>query len=85
MHACGRRRDRGGMTARRLLRRNDSAAPPLLPMFLAAMLVMVGAVVVVGRTGSDWADVGAVALLFATLGLLVAAILRRLRDDDPPS
>jgi hypothetical protein len=66
-------RDRAGM----------SAAPPLLPLFLVAMLAMVGAVVVVGRTDSGWADVGAVALLFVTLGFLLAAILPRLRDDDP--
>jgi hypothetical protein len=66
-----RRRDRGGM----------SSAPPLLPMFLAATLAMVGAIVVVGRTDSGWADVGAVALLLVTLGLVLAAILRRLRDD----
>jgi hypothetical protein len=64
-------RDRGHM----------SAAPPLLPMFVVAMLAMVGAVVVVGKTDSGWADVGAVALLLVTLGLLMAAILRRLRDD----
>lgn len=67
-------RDRGGM----------SAAPPLLPGFLVAMLAIVGAVVVVGKTDSGWADAGAIALLLATLGLLVAAILRRLDDDDPP-
>lgn len=50
-------------------------------MFLAATLAMVGAIVVVGRTDSGWADVGAVALLLVTLGLVLAAILRRLRDD----
>jgi hypothetical protein len=64
-------RDRGRMPA----------APPLLPLFLVAMLAMVGAVVVVGKTDSAWADVGAVTLLLVTLGLLLAAILRRLRDD----
>jgi hypothetical protein len=67
--ACGR--DRMGM----------SAAPPLLPMFVLAMLAMVGAVVVVGQTDSGWADVGAVALLLVTLGLVLRAILSRLSDD----
>jgi hypothetical protein len=57
-----------------------SAAPPLLLLFLAAVLAMVGAVLVVGRTDSGWADVGAVALLLVTLGLVLRAILRRLTD-----
>jgi hypothetical protein len=57
----------------------DSAAPWLLPSFIAAVLAMVGAVVVIGRTGSDWADVGAIALLLVLTGLLGAMIARRLR------
>jgi uncharacterized membrane protein len=58
-----------------------SAVPPLLLTFLAATLAIVGAVVVVGRTDSGWADAGAIVLLLATLGLMLVAILRRLGDD----
>jgi hypothetical protein len=61
----------------------DSAAPRLLLGFCAGTLTMVGAVVAIGRTDSDWADVGAAALLLGMLALLMAAIWRQLRDDEP--
>jgi hypothetical protein len=64
-------------------RRRDPSTPILLPGFVVAMLAVVGAVVVIGRTGSDLADVGAVALLFLTAGLVLVAISRRL--DEGPS
>jgi hypothetical protein len=66
-----------------LPRRQDAAAPGLLLTFLAATLTMVGAVVVIGRTDSDWADAGAVVLMLVIVALLMAAIRRQLRDDEP--
>ena len=65
---------------RRLPHMEDSAAPVLLPAFLAATLAVVAAVVLIGQTDSDWADVGAVALLLGTLGMLLGAFLHVLRD-----
>src|SRR5829696_1258851 len=72
------------MNIRRLLTRSDDAATPvLLPILLAATLAMVGAVAIIGLTDSDWADVGAVALLLGTVGLVLGAIRRQLRDGEP--
>jgi hypothetical protein len=67
----------------RLDRRRDEATPILLPSFFIAMLAVVAAVVVVGRTGSDLADIGAVALLLLTAGLVLRAITRRLGEGPP--
>jgi predicted ATP-grasp superfamily ATP-dependent carboligase len=59
----------------------DSVAPVLLPLLMAATLAVVGAVVLIGQTDSDWADVGAIALLLGTLGIVLGSLLRRLRDE----
>jgi energy-converting hydrogenase Eha subunit A len=64
-------------------RRRDSAAPVLLPTFTLAVMAIVLAVVVIGRTGSDLADVGAVVLLLAAVAALGVAIGRRLDDQEP--
>jgi hypothetical protein len=58
----------------------DEGAPVLLLLFVAATLAMVAAVVVIGRTRSDWADVGAVAFLIVLAGLIGVTIARELRD-----
>ena len=72
------------MNDRPLLRqREDSAIPSLLPILLAATLAMVGAIATIGLTDSDWADVGAVALLLSTLALVLGTLLHQLRDDEP--
>ena len=72
------------MNNRPLLRqREDSATPSLLPILLAAALAMVGAIATIGLTDSDWADVGAVALLLSTLALVLGTLLHQLRDGDP--
>ena len=65
---------------RRFHNGRDEAVPILLPTFFLAMLALVGAVVVIGRTGSDLADVGAVARLLLAAGLLTVAIGRVLRN-----
>ena len=64
--------------------RQDRAAPGLLVGFFAATVVMVLAVVAIGRTGSDWSDVGAILLLIALAGLVLAAIRRLLREQEQP-
>jgi hypothetical protein len=61
----------------------DSATPPLLGLFLAATLAIVAAVAAIGRSDSDWAVAGAMALLLGTLAFVVGGILRRLGDDEP--
>lgn len=66
----------------RFARRRDESAPILLPGFLVAMLTVVGAVVVVGRTGSDLADIVAVALLLIAAGLIMVAIARHLSEPN---
>ena len=68
----------------RFARRRDESAPILLPSFFVAMLAVVGAVVVVGRTESDLADIGAVALLLLAAGLMLVAIARRLSEPNDP-
>ena len=73
------------MKRRRHLTDRDAATPALLPIFLAATLAVVAAVVLIGRTDSDWADVVAVALLLGTLALVLGAILRLLGDGEPAS
>jgi hypothetical protein len=64
-------------------RRRDGSTPILLPSFVVAMLAVVAAVVVVGRTGSDLADIGAIALLFLMAGLMMVAIARLLGEQPP--
>ena len=60
-------------------------APGLLVAFFAATVAMVLAVVAIGRTGSDWSDAGAILLLIALVGLVLAAIRRRLGEQDQPA
>jgi hypothetical protein len=62
--------------------RPDSAAPGMLIVFIGSILVMVLAIVVIGRTGSEWADIGAVVLLLGITAALGAVIARALRDDE---
>ena len=64
-------------------RRPTGAAPVMLPTFFIGTAAMVVAVVAIGRSGSDLADVGAFALLLALAGLLMVAIAHRLRDEPP--
>lgn len=68
----------------RPVQRPDRAAPALLLAFVAAVLPVVAAVVAIGRTDSDWADV-AVVLMLGMLALVMAMIRRYLREDDPSS
>ena len=60
----------------------STGAPALLIAFFAATVAMVCAVVVIGRTHSDWADIGAVALLVGLVAVMGAMIARQLRDGD---
>jgi hypothetical protein len=60
----------------------STGAPSLLIAFFAATVSMVCAVVVIGRTHSDWADIGAVALLVGLVAVMGAMIARQLRDGD---
>jgi uncharacterized membrane protein HdeD (DUF308 family) len=60
---------------------NAHAAPRLLLAFFAATAGMVGVVVLALRADSDWADAGAVVVLLGVVGLLLAEIMRELRDD----
>ena len=52
----------------------------LLLAFVGATAAMIVAVVVIARTGSDWADAGALVLLIVCLALIGAIIWRQLRD-----
>ncbi len=56
--------------------------PALLTRFVLCSLAIVLAVVAIGRTGSDVADVVAVALLLGFLGLLMSGIRALLRDEE---
>jgi len=73
------------MTRHHDLERPEPAAPALLLMFLAAAMTVVGAVVAIGVTDSDWVLAGAVAVLAVVLALLLRALSRVLREDDSPS
>jgi hypothetical protein len=44
---------------------------------------MVAAVVAIARIDSDWADLVAIALLVAVLGLLMRGLRRRLDEEEP--
>jgi hypothetical protein len=58
----------------------EEGAPVLLLLFFAGTIAVVAAVVVIGRTHSDWADIGAVAFLLVLAGLIGATIARELRS-----
>jgi membrane protein implicated in regulation of membrane protease activity len=70
------------MMRRRPYRRDD-ATPRLLLAFLAATLAMVLAIAELRRSGSDWVDFVAIALLLV-LAALVLTMLRRELDEEPP-
>jgi hypothetical protein len=59
----------------------DRAAPVLLPAFAGLTVTVVAAVVLIGRTDSDWADAGAVLLLLGALGSVLGALMRLLHDE----
>jgi hypothetical protein len=63
-------------------RRGDGTGAALLPTFFAGTLAMVLAVVAMARIDNGWADLAAVALLVIVTGVLLAAIGRRLGDDE---
>jgi hypothetical protein len=58
----------------------EDGAPALLLAFFLATVTMIGAVVAIGRTDSDWADAAAIALLLGLVALMGAMIRRVLRD-----
>jgi hypothetical protein len=68
---------------RRFHRRRDGSTPILLPSFFVAMLAVVAAIAVIGRTGSDLADVGAVVLLILAGGQMMGALVRLLGEQPP--
>jgi hypothetical protein len=61
-----------------------AAAPKLLLAFFAAVIVMVGAVAVIGLTDSDWAVAFAVALMLCLLWLVLSEISGELHQGAPP-
>lgn len=65
-------------------RRRERSSPILLPSFVVAMLAVVVAIVVIGRTGSDLATIGAVAVLLLATGVMMVAIAKPL-GEQPPS
>jgi hypothetical protein len=86
--SCGASTDRGIPATRRardapsMRQTRDEGAPGLLAMFVAGTLTVIGAVVAIGRIDSDWADLGAVALVLAVLAVLMITIAGQLGDDD---
>jgi hypothetical protein len=62
-------------------RARDAASPVPLMGFLAASATVVGAIVIVGVTDSDWALAAAVALLLAVLGAGLTFLSRGMRGD----
>jgi hypothetical protein len=62
----------------------DQGAPSLLAMFVLGTLAVIGAVVMIGRIGDDWGDVGAIVLVLAIVTVLGLVIARQLRDEDDP-
>ena len=62
-------------------RPTQSAAPVLLPTFFVAIVAVVLAVIALNRIQSGVADTAAVLLIVLLAGLLLAAILRLLRQD----
>jgi EmrB/QacA subfamily drug resistance transporter len=73
------------LLARRPAAARDSAAPRLLVAFSAATLAMVGAIVLMARADSDWADAGGVAAMLAAATVVLVEIMRALRDEGEPS
>ena len=59
---------------------SDDGAPVLLFLFLVATFAVIGAVVLIGQTKSDWADAGTVVLVLALVALMGAVLARQLRD-----
>ncbi len=70
---------------RRPARAQESAAPRLLVAFSAATLAMVGAIVLMARADSGWADAGGVAAMLAAATFVLVEIMRALRDEGEPS
>ena len=64
--------------------RRDSAAPGLLVAFFAATLVMVLALVLLLRNGSDWVDFVAIGLLIGVAALVLMATGREIGQEEPP-
>jgi Ca2+/Na+ antiporter len=62
----------------------DSAAPGLLVTFTAGTLVMVLALVLLLRNGSDWVDFVAIALLLAVAAFVLIATGREIGEEEPP-
>ena len=52
--------------------------------FSVATVAMVGAIVLMARADSDWADAGGVAAMLAAATLILAEIMRELRDEGDP-
>jgi hypothetical protein len=77
------RRTIAGMAkpCRRFDRRPEPSSPILLPGFFACMLAVFAAVVAIGGTESDLADIGACVLLVLTAGVMLFALRWRLDDD----
>ena len=65
--------------------RQGTASGQLLSVFLAATLVMVAAVIIVGIVGRWWVLVPVMLVDFATTFGVVAYIARLLADDDDES
>jgi hypothetical protein len=75
-----------GSTWSRLRRydRQDDATPRLLLAFLTGTLAMVLAVAELRRSGSDWVDFVAIALLLALAALVLTMIGRELDEETQP-
>jgi hypothetical protein len=58
----------------------EEGAPVLLLLFFLGTVVTIAAVVVIARTLSDWADLGAVAFVLVVAGLIGAILARELRS-----
>ena len=57
----------------------------LLVAFFTATLVMVLAVVLLLRGGSDWVDFVALGLLLAVTAVVLVVIRSEVREEEPPS
>jgi hypothetical protein len=56
----------------------------LLVAFFTATLVMVLAVVLLLRGGSDWVDFAALGLLLAVTAVVLYVIRSEIREEEPP-